>query len=215
MENVTICDFCSEIRGDKVSLFNEIYEKYLSNRQVIISDNFVVMPTIGQILSGSVLLLPKLHHDNYSKIDTKERYEALEIVSRLENKLKDFGEIIVFEHGAIPSSGSSCGIYHAHIHLVPMLSKVSASEIIESEINLAESMEDAWNHVVKESEYIVIRDTFGKSYYALPPKGGTGFGSQYIRRRIVELYNLECDWNWRSYKKAEPHLISTINALKD
>jgi diadenosine tetraphosphate (Ap4A) HIT family hydrolase len=40
-------------------------------------------------------------------------------------------DYLIFEHGAFPVNGNSCGVDHAHIHILPVEKTISKS-IIES-----------------------------------------------------------------------------------
>ena len=60
------CDFCIEFHDFKKSKFAQIYG---DKRRIISSDKFFcVIPTIGQLFQGSLLILPKKHYCSFSEI---------------------------------------------------------------------------------------------------------------------------------------------------
>ena len=85
------------------------------------SDNFVVFPSLGQIVEGYLLIAPKKHYIGVSGIP-KELYPELEeVCKKVRNKLSEVYCVpLFFEHGPHKESKGGCCIDHAHIHAVPV-----------------------------------------------------------------------------------------------
>ncbi len=55
------CDFCNEFSGKPGNAFQRIYAGTPESRVLFRSNQFVVMPSLGQILEGYLLVLPIKH----------------------------------------------------------------------------------------------------------------------------------------------------------
>jgi hypothetical protein len=55
------CDFCKEFVGDSENSFHRIYSRNPDSRVLLRSDEFAVIPSLGQILEGYLLVLPIKH----------------------------------------------------------------------------------------------------------------------------------------------------------
>ena len=106
------CAFCNVIEGERVygRIDTPLYE----------TPNFIVLSTIGALVEGWVLIIPK--KCDYSM---KSHYSDSEFVSIVDDTKKrlfrQYGKnIIIFEHGANNyGSLTSCGTNHAHLHMLP------------------------------------------------------------------------------------------------
>ena len=120
------CSFCSEINGKEENNFFDIYlkEKFekegLNSRIVATTHKFVIMPMVGPLVPGYLLIVPKDHYLSISQLP-KEQIEELKIVKEELKKVfeKHYGKSVFYEHGALSCSakGGSCSD-HAHLHIV-------------------------------------------------------------------------------------------------
>ena len=55
------CDFCDELSGGSENSFSRIYKRELESRVLFHSDEFAVIPSLGQIVEGYLLVLPIKH----------------------------------------------------------------------------------------------------------------------------------------------------------
>ena len=207
------CQFCSEIQGMGPTLFHDIYASVLPSRFVADHQHFVAFPTLGQLVPGSLLVIPKQHVETFAQLTSTLRLEALHFTNELEARLQRYGHVFIFEHGAQSSSSGGCGIYHAHLHLVPLPKPVKHDELVEFPVQRADNLLDVWHKAENYTEYLALKDACGTVVYCVPrdPKGG--FGSQYCRRKIAEYLNLEQPWDWRAYDSVEPFLLETVETL--
>src|SRR5687768_2245990 len=123
------CDFCREIEGGRETTFRQIYQQVTPSRIVLRSENFVVLPTIGQLFVGSVLILPRRHRETFATLGEAERRELPALLNRVLSGVARFGEPIIFEHGAVSQTGGGCGVYHAHLHVVPLPAPTLPSDL--------------------------------------------------------------------------------------
>ena len=215
------CDFCDELRRPDNSRFAEIYASYTTNRVVARFGNLVAMPTIGQLFPGSLLIIPITHIETMSSLREDEMSQLSSFINDLEAAISHEGPVIAFEHGARCETGGGCGIYHAHLHLVPVPNHISVTDLlpigIDSEpFNSAISIVDGLCTLRYSSEYLIVRDSQKNVRFI---ESLTSFGkqypSQYFRRRLTELFNLHCSWDWRTYQEPEQYVFETINMFKD
>lgn len=92
------------------------------NRPLLESDNFMVIPTIGSIVEGWLLIVSKQHHINMGAVPASHINELKGIVDHVKEVVTaKYSTPIIFEHGPA-SCGTTvgCGIDHAHLHVVPL-----------------------------------------------------------------------------------------------
>src|SRR6184192_1181296 len=106
------CDFCNEFAGLRSNRFSEIYGEG-SNRIIESTASFNVLPTLGQLTEGHILIVPKEHVTAFANIEAEKLRELdvlyLEISERLQ---KSYGAHIAFEHGTRSPDAGGCGIIH-------------------------------------------------------------------------------------------------------
>ncbi len=95
--------------------------RHLWDTPIFESESFVVMPTVGALVEGWLLAVPKTRIPCFAHLPTSafSELESLlrEIVPILES---NYGPISLFEHGSTAmASPIGCGVDHAHLHLVP------------------------------------------------------------------------------------------------
>ena len=212
--NYMVCDFCLEIQNHPGHSFEKIYKNKIKSRIVADYDDFVVMPTLGQLTFKSVLVLPKLHIEKMSSLPDKKIEKLNNIINILiRNNYKD-EKTILFEHGATCQSGGGCGIYHAHIHLVPTTKNVTINEMLpintnqeiySSQSNFFETLKN----LKYQSEYLILSDTFNQVRY-VKTNSVKQYQSQFFRRQLVNTLKINREWDWRKYNRPENDLIKTI-----
>jgi diadenosine tetraphosphate (Ap4A) HIT family hydrolase len=120
------CSFCHEIGGIDDYNFFKIYleEKLLpyniKNRIIGETKNFLIMPMVGPLVPGYLLVVSKEHYWSFSHLP-KDIYYEVEIIQELLNELFEryFTKPLYFEHGAMSDikKGGCCSV-HAHLHCV-------------------------------------------------------------------------------------------------
>jgi diadenosine tetraphosphate (Ap4A) HIT family hydrolase len=205
------CELCDEILSMRMSRFQKIYGDIVPTRIIAREHGFVVMPTLGQLFKGSLLILPVQHCETIAELPPATIESAIKLIGQWENKLLPFGNPVIFEHGAKCSTGQGCGIYHAHIHLVPVPGKVSSFDLLPDKARKAPSLLAAWQELRESNHYLLFRDTDGKTMFFEPPMAPPDtFSSQYFRRQLAQHFDLKTAWDWRAYDYLEPWVLETL-----
>jgi|GEM_PF-343988 diadenosine tetraphosphate (Ap4A) HIT family hydrolase len=214
-EHMKDCEFCTEITSPNHSRFHKIYNSKIDSRILYKHDGFAVMPTIGQLFKGSMLILPNEHYQTMAEIPVEMKNTLITIIKDIDVLLSTLGIPILFEHGAKCSTGSGCGIYHAHIHIVPVPSSISYKDVISTEAEIVRDLLDALQKLTFSDNYLIFRDTAGEIALIQPSVlERTKYPSQYFRKKITEHFQLDIPWNWREYKETETLLTETIDLFK-
>ena len=200
------CEFCNEFSGGHQNGYSRRYGQ--SRRTVLDSDAFQVVPTLGQISEGHVLIVPTKHY--CSLADHPSASDELDFLFRRVRKAirKLYGVCIFFEHGIRGSGSGGCGIDHAHMHAVPVAGDgvlaVLARDFGGWQI---QRLADINEKVDPSSSYLFYEASSAKRY-VFPVQD---LPSQYMRKLVAESIGKR-DWDWRK-AGYEPALISTIQRL--
>ncbi|UUO07861.1 hypothetical protein M4951_05990 [Blastopirellula sp. J2-11] len=209
------CEFCDELSGASDSRFQRIYGQDLLDRTVFESDSLVAWPTIGQLFPKSILILPRRHVERFADLGSVELDEFSSIAERVRAGCGTPGNYLLFEHGARAFSGTGCGIYHCHVHFVPVPDSLSVASLFPFAYHSHDSLLDAWSFHEKGNNYIVLRDTFGEiASIGQEVMSMHNIGSQYVRRKLVEIFGVQRPWDWREYESPEQDLLSAYRELR-
>jgi diadenosine tetraphosphate (Ap4A) HIT family hydrolase len=206
------CEFCAELADQAETHFSSIYSGLLKSRLVHRCEEFAALPTIGQLFDSSYLVIPTSHLEKYSELLPARRERASHYIETL---LRGLGPTLVYEHGASSAMGGGCGIYHAHVHVVPLPREISSDELLPGvQVSRHPSIVEAWAKAEGKSEYLLVRDTHGNVGLADRDSKGGPFGSQFMRRRLAEVFELHAPWDWREYRSPETKLLRAARDLR-
>ena len=188
------CIFCNL---DNSKLENTILEE---------TENFIVVPALGSLTRGYVLIVAKNHIYNMLELDEKEEYFTLIEKYRCMFKQIYGKNPIVFEHGTIKENleNSSSSVVHAHTHIVNHNYK--DEKIILNKHNF-EEFNDKIN---LNKNYLFYISPNGKKYLTYNFKAI----SQLMRILIAEDLNMKEKYNWKKESFKE-NIILTINDIKN
>jgi diadenosine tetraphosphate (Ap4A) HIT family hydrolase len=215
------CDFCDEFGCPATSRFAKIYAPHVINRIVAQRGKLVAMPTIGQLFPGSLLIMPVTHTETMASLSKDALLQLSYFISDLEAVISRDKPVIALEHGACCKTGGGCGIYHAHLHLVPIPTSIFTNDLLpvgtDSDLfGKAPSLIEGLYALRSSVEYLIVRDTKNQvRYIDSPSMLGKRYPSQYFRRRLTDLFDLDCSWDWRTYQEPEQYVFETINMFKD
>jgi ATP adenylyltransferase len=116
------CTFCAELLGKETNnLLRVVLGEGYTTRVVRESKNFVVLPTIGPIVEGYLLIVPKQHYLSFGHIPAQHFREFMNLKEETRQVLREvYTTPIFFEHGPISESKrGGCSVEHAHLHAVP------------------------------------------------------------------------------------------------
>ena len=122
------CEFCTEFgdSGDEQvkaqTLFRTLFPDQ-PNRILLQTDHFLVVPGLGQISEGYLLVITKSHSTSMAEIPSAlddELQNTIEICCSVLSEV--YGNpCAIFEHGGSKvRKGPACCVDHAHVHLLPL-----------------------------------------------------------------------------------------------
>lgn len=205
------CALCGQIAGqDEPNAIQPIMRSRWSRRPVLAeSVHAVVMPSIGALTSGHVLVCPKKHVRSVASADAEIRSEVAALAATTEQRLQRKCGLPVhtFEHGSSARGLTvACSVEHAHLHLVPA----------DVDIRARLQVVVAWKPAAKCSKQI-LGGTGGDEYLLYGAPTGErwlattkiGFASQLLRRVVADALGIGPQWNWRIHPARERMLATT------
>lgn len=209
--SINCCEFCTEFLESSQSPFIQIYQGSLKSRIVYSTQNFVALPSIGQFVDNYLLLLPKKHYESLSELSVPELIELSETFNYLKSYLSQYGDVIAFEHGAKSISGGGCGVYHAHLHIIPLQSSINLFSFFKQKLIFFDSLTEAFSSLSNSDQYIVVINADNTIGTVNMTDNSNAYPSQFMRKNICNALNINMPWNWREYKLPEESLISIVN----
>jgi diadenosine tetraphosphate (Ap4A) HIT family hydrolase len=208
------CEFCNEFERAGFSSFNTLYEGQCKSRIVVETASFRVVPTMGQLFENSMLILPKQHIETLAQLNESNLPELVSLYRSIKESLSEFGQVIAFEHGARKESMGSCGIYHAHLHVVPVPFEVNLFEFFDDDYKKSVSLESVLFSLSESQEYLLaINSDMGIGYIDLTKKSHV-YSSQFFRRKLRDYFSLGVSWNWRDYNYVEEKLLRSVTSIQ-
>ena len=200
------CCICSQIRGDASNdlLAHTISSDSYTRRVLIESDALAVIPSIGPLVTGHVLLCPKMHFKSFAQIPSTLEAEFDGIKKRVSSLLRQtYGHRVhLFEHGSARNAQQPlCTVEHAHIHFVPTDVEIWPDIEHEFEWQPVHKGITALTEIVGEMEYLWYESPKGLSVVATGIEGT--FESQYLRKIFARAVGLGDAWNWREFPRSE------------
>jgi ATP adenylyltransferase len=85
------------------------------------SRSFMALPTVGALVEGWLLVVPKTPTLSFSRLSMDQFSELEVFLDEIMPTIEAcYGSVSVFEHGpAVTGSSVGCGVDYAHLHLVP------------------------------------------------------------------------------------------------
>ena len=213
------CTFCGG-QDDFDNAFLKLYESSEVESRIVYQDDiFVVVPTIGPIFKHHILILPKRHIERLSELDHYELVALEKLVATLRCKLSDCGDSVIgFEHGSTSEKGARCGIYHAHLHMMPVPSELMLSRFFydDSKIQQFDTIKNCYIDLRSQnSDHYLVAVNFDNSIYHLDLSKNDSqsslYPSQFFRKMISDHYELGTSSDWRDYQFVDASVIDTIN----
>jgi ATP adenylyltransferase len=185
------------------------------NTVLLETNNFIVIPSLGSLVEGWLLIIPKKFHINLSQLDKSDIAELDQLVDRMEKTiLPKFGhKYVLFEHGPRnENSKAGCGVDYAHLHFVPF--EDNLIEGTKNFLNLdytwdnIESISNLVNYKDTDSDYLFIKDQNGDCFITIQED----VQSQTFRKVIANYVGRPNNFDWKCNSNVE-NIYSTINKL--
>lgn len=199
MPETGICYLCGQIHGASTRdlIASMLPDEPYARRVLLETPSFAVIPSLGPLVDGHVLLCPRSHFRSFAEIPRELHAEHDAVKATVRSLLREvYGrDVHVFEHGTGRASDRTlCTVDHAHTHLVPL-------------------PDTAIRHTLSLNEWVPFDGTLGTlasltsghEYVAYEEPDGTarvrvaigGVESQYMRRVVARCLGKVDDWNWR------------------
>ena len=178
------------------------------------SQNFVVLPSLGALVQGWLLLAPKQHFICMGSLSSSLIVEMQEMKRFLYSYLHEaYGRVYIFEHGPSRENLSvGCGVDHAHLHFVPLpfdpmeeMATLLPNGMVWSQAG-PEDCQAAFN---QGKDYLYMEQPIGVGRIATHH----GFGSQLFRRAIAARIGTPNQFNWREYPQIS-NVLATIDSVR-
>jgi diadenosine tetraphosphate (Ap4A) HIT family hydrolase len=195
------CCLCGQIAGrQEDDLIARMLpgEPYV-RRIMMESRSFAVVPSLGPLVPGHCLLLPKSHVTSFARLAGELDAEYQQVKAELKEGLRArFGsEATLFEHG-MDAAGDRvlCSVDHAHMHFLPLPHALEPA--------MAQRREEDWVEV--DGRLGTLRDASrGREYVYYETQDGVRrlatrerpFESQYMRQVLAARVGRAERWNWR------------------
>lgn len=189
-------------------IFCDIDNSKIENTIIEETEYFYILPTLGSLVDGYILIVTKRHINSMSELNENELIEYKNIIEKYKNLFKKIYNKtpIVFEHGT-PNQNSEMkanSVTHAHTHIVN-INFSNEKEILEK-YNFKKIND--FKEINKNTNYIKYISN-NKIYitYNFPSV------SQLMRILIAEELNYKDKFDWKK-ERFDENIISTIERIK-
>jgi len=188
--------------------------RHIWNRILFESENFCAVPSLGALVEGWLLVVPKKEAICIGALETSLFSELHSFVGLVASRLQTvYGPVALFEHGPhVKDTAVGCGVDHAHLHLVP-----TRYSLLSGARELAPALRwrDAFGLPDTRAQF-----THHRSYLFLEqPYGGTSFltngpciPSQLFRRVVSKCLGTSEKYDWKRFSQLQ-NISATIAAL--
>lgn len=167
------------------------------------TSNFSVVPSLGSLIEGWVLIVPKRHVICMGELPDQLWDEMTDLKTTIAAALIErYGEVCAFEHGPHgPNREVGCGVDHAHLHLVPISTKIDLAKAAESFLPAgtawsAATMNDCRAAFSQRKDYLYVEQQAAGRIAT-----GTALGGQIFRKAIAAQLGIPGEFNWREYPR--------------
>lgn len=209
------CAYCQYLSGN-------IQE---NERTVYRSENFFVIPTLGQFITGYLLIIPNEHIMSNGELSPEHLEEFKFVLEDIEFIIKlaypDSKGILVWENGSGSGGKGKAkdSLVHSHVHVAP--SALTSNDIKEmsgfdfDEIDLHDLQ------FYKAHSYLLVKNPDNEKWI-INNDPEVYIPRQYVRQLIAEEYGIPGEaWNWRTHPFGEKMyetastIISALRVNKD
>lgn len=198
---------------EKVIIINCIFcnleKNKIENTILDEKNHFYILPTVGSLVDGYILVVSKRHINSMSELTKNEMDEYNFIIEKYRNIFRDiYGKYpIVFEHGSPVSDNSirANSVIHAHSHIVNHAYLDEPKIIKRLNFKPIQRIEDIKSN---ENYIMYINNNFKYVTYNFEPI------SQLMRKLIAKDLKYEDKFDWKKEKFMD-NIIKTILKVKE
>lgn len=198
------CEFCQELQlGHCPSLGSPP-----TGRWIFETANFVVLPTIGALVAGWLLIVSKKHYRAAAVLPIEQLEELEILMSEVEAYLTVFFRqpVVFFEHGpGERNSGGAC-IDHVHIHAVP--ASIDFTNELKSYLPTVLNRMTDLNALAQTGKpYLFYQSVEGVRHQIVLD---TETPSQFFRQIVAQQLGLADKWDWAVFPEL-PNVQTAID----
>ncbi|MEK6962992.1 MAG: hypothetical protein AABX70_01100 [Nanoarchaeota archaeon] len=201
------CTFCEEIKTEQFH-----GEGLDMNRTLLSTDHFLVVPALGPLGPGHLLILSKEHYLAVGQLSDPllSEFEGLQIYLRRTLE-RHYGAPVFFEHGpALYRKGAGCCIEHLHMAAFPSSIDLTNQLRLDFAEQPIQTLRDLKKPFEARTPYLYFETANEKRHLFLAPDY---VPSQYFRRLIASAHGEADHWNWRDHPDLE-EMMRTFQMLK-
>ena len=193
------CSFCAEIDDVGVPLHQEMIPDSPRKRILIESEGFVVVPSIGPLSVGHLLIVPRAHVLGTLHLGSERVAECDGLVSTCVRRLRSLysSSILLFEHGSALAGTrrSSACVEHAHLHVLPGPRAFVLR--VQAWLRGSRAGRDLTSvrGLVEADAYLLVGEANSELCVAPSP---VGIPSQFLRQHYALAAGTINQWDWRS-----------------
>jgi diadenosine tetraphosphate (Ap4A) HIT family hydrolase len=191
------CEFCKEFANPTQR----------PNRVLWEGGNFNLLPSIGSLTPGYLLLMPKFHIRSFADLNPADLQSALSIAEAARQVISGrFGPTILAEHGpGRPGETSAACCDHAHWHLIPC-----DPHKVSQEYERAAGVPAALTTIRELSKWggqpYVFLSPLRHVYWTWPYSDH--FSSQFVRRICAKIMGLADYYDWAIFPFTENMIVT-------
>jgi diadenosine tetraphosphate (Ap4A) HIT family hydrolase len=199
------CSFCGELHGRVAPMHSLLVPGAPKSRILIETDHWSLFPSIGPLVPGHLLIVPREHVCSILSCPAPAITECLKLATDCAARLAAIykSSVLVFEHGSVqeePNYSGTC-IKHAHLHILP-----GPLSCIDSALGELESWHGARTLFDLPSgfdriQYLLVGLLIPRSYFWVH-ECAEPIPSQLLRRVFAKQLQNEDEWDWRRYPRA-------------
>ena len=186
----TSCRLCDALNSN-------IVNQHISNTILRQTENFVLVPALGPLVEGHLMIVSKEHYPNLASMDEGLIEECLSFISILSKFYSQ--EVLFSEHGSYhDQTGGSC-IEHTHIHVFPNLGHYFS--LLDGILPVNKKSDLGFNSFnLKTLDFPYILTYNGIEEFRIYESYNAH--SQMMRKAIANILGIS-EWDWKHNEKLE------------
>jgi diadenosine tetraphosphate (Ap4A) HIT family hydrolase len=100
--------------------------KHEFNTPLYETANFFVLPCVGPLIEGHVLIVSKIHKESLAALDEVQLNEVISILSFVRSRTS-YRNSLITEHGSLDDQAGGACIVHCHIHIIPEMGRYNSA----------------------------------------------------------------------------------------